>query len=184
MVLVAGGLGLGGCSDEGASSKRANLPPNDEDALAEFFGADLERLGLRLTRGGLVNENTGYEDSADDQARHLAVYAEPTGSFTPAEYAAVVVPSARVFLPRVFDRWPGLESMDLCLEPPPGVDDRKKPPAETVLYITRAAARRIGWRDLTFADLVAMGVPGSDGLSLGFSPAVAADPSVAVLLSP
>lgn len=178
------GLGTSACSDDRESSNPDPLPPNDKDALADIFDAELERLGLRLTRGGLVNENTEYGDDEDDRARHLAVYAEPFGAFTAGDYAAVVVPSARVFLPEVFDRWPELESMDLCLEPPHGVDDRKEPPAETVLYITRAAAGSIDWRDITLSELVAMGVPGSAGLSLGFSPAVSADPSVAGLLSP
>src|SRR5688572_15029469 len=100
-ALVLTAVVVGACADDNASSKRETLPPNDKDDLAEIFDPELEELGLRLTRGGLQRQTGGY----DDRARHLALYAEPTAPFTTADYAAAVVPSARVFLPQVFERW-------------------------------------------------------------------------------
>jgi hypothetical protein len=188
LVLACVALLGAACSNgEGGSSaaaKRAHpgrdLPPNDRERLAAVFDPALEELGLRLARGALVDTRGGrYEPS--DTGRHLAVYVEPTGPYTPAQYAEGIVTSARAFLPEVFERWEGVETFDVCQEPLPGVDDRAEPPPVTQLYLTRREARGIEWSDARLADLLAEREPQRPDYTLYIAPAVMADPAFALI---
>lgn len=152
-----------------------HLPPNDFDELAEMFDDELEPLGLRMTRGALVDTSDGYEES--DTGRHLAVYVEPTGEYTTADYADGIVPSAQVFLPEVFERWDRLETFDVCQEPLPGADDRKEPPPVTQLYVSREEADAIEWETVGLAELLDAGQPARQDYRLYISPAVTSDPA-------
>ncbi|HEX6311128.1 MAG TPA: hypothetical protein VF152_05845 [Acidimicrobiia bacterium] len=181
VALLALGL-LAACSDdsgsgpEGSGSERAErLPPNDFDQLAEMFDPELAPLGLRLTRGALVDTDGGYEVS--DTGRHLAVYVEPVGDYTPADYVDGIVTTAQVFLPDVFERWDRLETFDVCQEPLPSDDDREEPPPVTQLYVARADAAAVEWETTTLPELVAATTPSSPSFRLYVAPAIASDPA-------
>ena len=152
-----------------------HLPPNDFEELAAIFDDELEPLGLKMTRGALVDTTGGYEES--DTGRHLAVYVEPTGEYTTADYAEGIVPSAQVFLPEVFERWDRLETFDVCQEPLPGADDRKEPPPVTQLYVSREEARPIEWETVGLAELVAAAEPTRRDFRLYVAAPVMSDPS-------
>jgi hypothetical protein len=184
LALVAVSLLAGGCGDgdgpqrsgdAGPASPRLDLPPNDRERLAELFDPQLAPLGLRLTRGTLIDAEGGYRPS--NTGRHLAMYVEPTGPYTPAQYAQGIVPSARVFLPAVFERWDQLETFDICQEPVPGTDDRAEPPPVTQLYVTRKEALDIDWGAVRLADLLARGQPPRPEYKLYVAPSVSDDPS-------
>ena len=114
-IAAAGALActaVVGCSSgsgDGDSSKA--LPPNDKAAIERVFAPELERLGVRLTRGALVDLKTGKPSAT---GTHLAVYVEPTGNFTPDDYARGTVKTLRAFIPGAFERWGGLTSFDVC----------------------------------------------------------------------
>jgi hypothetical protein len=135
----------------GAGTVGRRLPPADRDSLAQIFDPLLETFGLRTTRAALQNLKT-YE--RDPKGRHLAVYVEPTGEYTDAEYVANYVKVARVFLPRVFDRWKGLTSFDVCQEPLPAEDDQLAPPPLTQILTNRRAAAQIDWDHVTLVQLL------------------------------
>lgn len=174
LLLVAAAFAGAACDSDG--TEEHSLPPNDFEQLADIFDAKLEPLGLKLTRGALIDTRHGrYRPS--DTGRHLAVYVEPTGEYTPAEYAEGIVPSAQVFLPEVFERWDQLETFDVCQEPLPGVDDRKEPPPVTQLFLSRAESRDVDWTGVTLADLLTAREPARESFRLYVAPAITSDPS-------
>ena len=180
VLVLAVALSNGACASD---DEPQSLPPNDFEQLADIFDPELEPLGLRLARGALIDTRNGrYEPS--DNGRHLAVYVEPTGEYTVADYAAGIVPSAQVFLPEVFTRWDGLATFDVCQEPLPGTDDRKEPPPITQLYLSRAEARQFNWRTVTLADLVAAEDPVRESYRLFVTPDIEADPTFVELSQP
>jgi hypothetical protein len=174
LLLAAAAFAGAACGSDGTEER--SLPPNDLEQLADVFDAELEPLGLKLTRGALIDTSNGrYRPS--DTGRHLAVYVEPTGEYTTAEYAKGIVPSAQVFLPEVFERWDLLETFDVCQEPLPVVDDRKEPPPVTQLFLSRAEAGEFDWKDVTLAELLAAREPERASFTLYVAPAVTNDPS-------
>jgi hypothetical protein len=154
-VAVAGALACvaaAACSsgsDDGDSAKA--LPPNDKAAIERVFAPELERLGVRLTRGALVDLKTGKPSAT---GTHLAVYVEPTGDFTPEDYARGTVRTLRAFIPGAFERWGGLTSFDVCQEPLPAADTRPEPPPMTKVDLTKAASRKVRWDDLDLSRLL------------------------------
>lgn len=140
-----------------ASASSRELPPDDFAELARIFDPILRPHGLRLTRGGLA-DGPGSKADASLRGRHLAVYVEPLdAAHSERDYLDTLVSSAQAFLPGVFEAWPGLASMDVCQEPPPGVDDRRVPPPVTVLEVTREQAEAVDWLTLDLPVLVAAG---------------------------
>jgi hypothetical protein len=135
----------------GSDKRASKLPPNKKAVIEKVFESRLDRLGLRLTRGALVDLESG-EPSAS--GTHLAVYVEPTGPYTPDDYARRVVAVTRVFAPMSFDTWRGLRSFDVCQEPLPAVDARPEPPPTTKVTMTRGAARKIRWKGLDLPTLL------------------------------
>ncbi|HSH61540.1 MAG TPA: hypothetical protein VK988_18220 [Acidimicrobiales bacterium] len=117
-------------------------PSRSERALVGEFGPAVERLGLRITRAGLVKRFGvgGY----DENGRHLAFYVEPVGPAEAGAYVTNLDRLAKVFLPEAFDRLPQIDSFDVCQEPP-GVDDREQPQVVTQFLINRAQAASIDW---------------------------------------
>jgi hypothetical protein len=154
-IAVAGALACAAAaacssgSDDGESGKA--LPPNDKAAIERVFAPELERLGVRLTRGALVDLKTGKPSAT---GTHLAVYVEPTGDFTPDDYARGTVRTLRAFIPGAFERWGGLTSFDVCQEPLPAADTRREPPPMTKVDLTKAASRKVRWDDLDLARLL------------------------------
>jgi hypothetical protein len=147
----------------------ADLPPHTASALIELFDPVARPLGFRVTRGALV-DMASYRTSPD--GRHLALYVAPIEDLTAAEHAEAFVPLAVAFLPAVFERWPGLESFDICQEPHdwPGGGT---PPAVTILDLDRATAQAIAWETVDLATLVELAGL-EQNLTVSASPEVAA----------
>ncbi|HLM16417.1 MAG TPA: hypothetical protein VK549_01265 [Acidimicrobiia bacterium] len=141
-----------GCSygsGDGDSAKA--LPPNNKPAIERVFAPALERLDVRLTRGALVDLKTGKPSAT---GTHLAVYVEPTGDFTPEDYARGIVRTLRTFIPAAFERWGGLTSFDVCQEPLPAADARPDPPPITKVDLTKAASGKVRWDDFDLTRLL------------------------------
>lgn len=151
MALVGFGCGA---DDDGtrASATTAeaagtpDLPAADFAALETEFGPIYQGLGMTLTRGAVVDLALGP---------HLQLYVEPPGPYTPEQYLASLVPTTAAAVPYAMERYPGLASIDVCQEPPPGVDDAVSPAPETVVFFTRGQADSIDWSDPTVAALIA-----------------------------
>jgi hypothetical protein len=142
-------VGCSSGSENGDSAKA--LPPNDKAAIERVFAPGLKQLGVQLTRGALVDLKTGKPSAT---GTHLAVYVEPTGDFTPEDYARGTVKTLRAFIPVAFERWGGLTSFDVCQEPLPAADARPEPPPITKVDLTKAASRKVRWDDLDLARLL------------------------------
>jgi len=154
-IAIAGALvcaaAVGCSSGSGDGDSAEALPPNDKAAIERVFAPELERLGVRLTRGALVDLETGKPSPT---GAHLAVYVEPTGDFTPEDYARGTVRTLRAFIPGAFERWGGLRSFDVCQEPLAATDTRPEPPPVTKVELTKAASRKVRWDDLDLARLL------------------------------
>lgn len=175
-LLVAAVFAGAACGPDGTEER--SLPPNDFEQLVDIFDAELEPLGLKLTRGALIDTSNGrYQPS--DTGRHLAVYVEPTGEYTTTEYAEGIVPSAQVFLPEVFERWDRLETFDVCQEPLPADDDREEPPPVTQLYLSRSDSERFDWKTVTLPELIAAAEGAGPEFRLYAAPPVRSDPAYA-----
>jgi hypothetical protein len=129
----------------------ATFPPSARKDLAAVFDPKLRTFGLRVTRAALVDAT----NHRDPHGTHLAIYVEPTRSYTAQDYVDGTVDVTRVFLPSVFSRWKGLRSFDVCQEPSPAVDDGPEPPPETQVFASRAGSRAIDWSTADLATLIA-----------------------------
>lgn len=188
-------VGVAACGDDGGSAQPAlttsdpaditttepqsggALPPAGALELEPIYGAPLAELGLRLTdRGGLIDRRGGgYEPSAS--GAHLALYVEPIGPRTLAQYLDGIRDVAVVFAD-VFERWPGLESYDVCQEP--GSEDDPsgaEPLPVTQIELTKAEAAAIEWDTIAVVDLVRASLADPPGLTLRVSSSLAADPA-------
>jgi hypothetical protein len=150
-VLTLGSVAFVAAPGAHGTGRRPDLPPSTFAALAKRFDPQLEKLGLRTTRGLLQNLDT-YRP--DPEGTHLAIYVEPIGEMTDAEFLDNVTKTSRIFLPKVFKQYADLESFDVCQEPVPGVDDREAPPPVTQLLVSREGYKRVRWRTATLDDLV------------------------------
>ncbi len=154
------------CSDAGPRTARTpastvvetprpgTKPPVEAADLVQTYRDDLAALGLVLTdRGGLIDRsNGGYEKSP--RGDHLALYLEPSGDVSDADYVDGIVSATRVFVPDVFERWSGLASMDVCQEPLGELQQLRDPPPVTQIEVTRAQAGDIDWGSVTVGALV------------------------------
>jgi hypothetical protein len=143
-------IAVGACSSSGDNESR-RLPPNNKAAIEKVFRSELDRLGLRLTRGALVDLESGRPTS---KGTHLAVYVEPVGPYSADDYVGSIVAVTKVFAPRSFDTWSGLVSFDVCQEPLPSVDTRREPPPKTKVDMTRDASDKVDWDDLDLPQLL------------------------------
>ena len=143
-VLTLGGTA---CADR----PPAALPPPDLAALAPVLDPLVRPLDLRVARAALVDRDGG---PPNPEARHLAVYVEPTVGFSDERFVQTILPLARAVTPFVFERWPGLESYDICQEPSPGVDDRPEPETQTVFDVSRSYADATDWATVGLPELV------------------------------
>ena len=154
-------------SDDAASpatSEQPRLPPNDVEALAEILDPVVEPLGLHLTRGALIDLHVSYEVS--DDGTHLALYVEPTDDFTLDDYVDGIGSVTAMITPLVFERWPGLESYDICQEPPTADDPSDEPFPATQVNLTRAQYDAIEWDGAGTVDVVAASMTDPRGLDL------------------
>jgi hypothetical protein len=135
-------------------TESARKPPVEAVALEPDYRDALAEIGLVLTpRGGLIDRSGGgYRKSAT--GTHLALYLEPLADRSVDQYVDGIAGASRVFLPSVFDRWPGLESFDVCQEPAASADEPKDPPPVTQIEVTRAQATALDWDKLTVRQIV------------------------------
>jgi hypothetical protein len=143
------------------------LPPRSFQGLSARYAEVFAAQGTRLTRASVIQLPTGP---------HLQLYAEPTGTTTNADYVARIASLAQAIAPGSFEQYPALVSLDVCQEPPPGIDDRVDPAPETVLFITRAQSAQVAWDTVTVTDLRRV-IAASSGGELQVSAAIAADPA-------
>ncbi len=121
------------------------LPPNDVGTLRRLYDPALAALGLRLTRGALI-DTSGDSYMPSDSGTHLALYVEPLDdTYTPADYVEGLWTVSALVTPDVFARWSGVASYDICQEPPPSVDDDKDPLPYTQINLTRAESAAFDW---------------------------------------
>ncbi len=145
-----------------APDPNQTLPPNDVGSLRRLYDPALAALGLRLTRGALIDRsNGGYEPS--DRGTHLALYVEPLDdSFTLADYVEGLWTVAALVTPDVFARWADVETYDICQEPPPGVDDADEPLPYTQINLSRVVSDSIDWESGSLPDLLAVARTSAD----------------------
>lgn len=171
LVLVGVGCSDGGGGGAGASGgadaddrardngeRRSGdaLPPDGSRAIAALYDERLEALGWRVQRSGL--EHRDEPKPALPGKRHLAVYLRPIGTPTAKDYLDGLATVAKVFLPDVFDDYPGLHSFDVCLEPTKEADPSDYPKALTQVLVTRPQLAQFDWRTADPADVVAGGI--------------------------
>jgi hypothetical protein len=141
----------GTTSDTEATSE---LPPQTPYDLEPFYAEALADIGMRLTnRGGLIDRSGGGYVSSPE-GTHLALYVEPIADRTTEEFIDGIRDVAVIFSD-VFERWPGLESYDVCQEPtdPDGTQEAEPLPV-TQIELTRAESEAIDWETVTVVDLV------------------------------
>jgi hypothetical protein len=138
-----------------ATDPNQELPPNDIGSLRRLYDPALATMGLRLTRGALIDtSNDGYAPS--DSGTHLALYVEPLDdNHTDADYVEGLWTLSALVTPDVFARWSGVQSYDICQEPPPSVDDKSEPLPYTQINLTREVAESIDWANGDLTDLLA-----------------------------
>jgi hypothetical protein len=131
------------------------LPPNDAAALARQYAPLLDELGLRLTRGALIDRSDGgYVVS--DEGTHLALYVEPVGDdHTAEQYLDGLWHLSAVLTPDVFARYTDVVSYDICQEPLPDVDPRPEPFPVTQVEVTREGSAAMDWAGGSLVDLLA-----------------------------
>jgi hypothetical protein len=146
LVLLLLVTACGGDGDESGERAGDRLPPATLAAIAPQFADDLRPLGVRLTRAALIDVGDG-QYTRSSAGTHLALYVEPTGAYTGTDYVDGLFTVTDVFAPEVFERWSGLESFDVCQEPPESGDSRREPDPITQVNLTRAQAEAIDWDD-------------------------------------
>ncbi len=165
-----------GSAQAASGKQRPKGPPQpgSKEDIVQVFGPELDRLGLRVTRAGLLARAgvPGYTPTG----RHLAVYVEPLGKVDASVYVANLVPLAQVFMPEVFDRYGQIDSFDVCQEPPPGTDDRPEPPPLTQLVANRSHSKAVDWNTVTVKGLLAA-AKGPDPLGVGVAAEISATPA-------
>jgi len=159
------------------------LPPAGALDLEPDYGAALAELGLKLTdRGGLIDRGGGgYEPSVT--GTHLALYVEPIADRTVSQYIDGIQSVGAVFAD-VFERWPGLESFDVCQEPV-GEDDPggREPLPVTQIELTKAESAAIDWATVTVIDLVRAAHAVPPGIALRVIASLASDPAYVAILN-
>ena len=159
-----------------------SLPPPKALDLEELYGEELAAVGMKLTdRGGLIDRSGGgYVASPTGQ--HLALYVEPIGDRTTEEYIDGILDVALVFSD-IYDRWPGLESYDVCQEPPdPDGTQGPEPLPVTQIELTRAQSDAIDWDEATVESLIAGSKADPKELVLRVSSELATNPAYQALL--
>ncbi len=157
---------LGGCGDDDvdraaepptSTSTPSDLPENDERALIRLFDPFFEPLDQKVTRVGLYDLSTGF--TLSDNGDHVAIYVEPIDpageGWDTAKYIASTAPGMAASAPFIFDTWAGVNSMDVCQEPPQAEAPEPEPPIVTQINLSRADSGFIDWDAVTLADLIA-----------------------------
>ena len=196
-LLLAGvvAAGVPACGDDdatgtpepgtnaGSTVDPQTLPPARALDLEPLYGEALASVGMQLTdRGGTI-DRAGGGYVASPTGRHLALYVEPIDDRTIDEYFDGILDVALVFSD-IYDRWPGLETYDVCQEPtdPDGTQGPEPLPV-TQIELTRAQSDAIDWDTATVEDLVRASQVDPPGLTLRVSAQMAAHPAYADLVA-
>lgn len=155
MIALVALLVVGACGDDDTEPAAA-LPENDEAALIAILDPLVEPLGQHVTRVGLYDLDAGFV--SDDEGDHLAIYVEPIDpageGWDDTRYVETLAPGMAAVTPYVFETWSGLQSMDLCQEPPQADAPEPEPPVETQVLLHRQDSDRIDWASVDLADLL------------------------------
>ena len=153
---------LASCGDDTGSAAPTTAgvpyPPQEIEALGEIFDPHLEPLGVRITRGGLIDRTGGgYEPSPE--GNHLALYVEPIDddAYDTADYVQGLGTVTALVTPMVFDRWSEIETYDICQEPPADVDSSDTPAPYTQIEIDRTAAESVDWDEADASTVIELG---------------------------
>lgn len=154
-----------------------SLPPVDSINAAPLFADAFDDLGVELTnRGGLIDRTDGrYQKSAT--GTHYALYVEPTGEYSVDDFVAGLVDLTRATAPFLFERYPDLESYDICQEPNDVDDASQYPPPITQIEFTREQIESVD--DWDAFDLDALFALRDSGGRVSLSETVAAHPDLA-----
>lgn len=145
--------------------------------MESLFSADFNTLGVRLTRGSLQDARTRQPAAG---GTHLALYVEPVGEpWSTSRYLETMVPLTKTLTPSVFERWPELESFDICQEPA-GEYNTDQTPVTAVDMSRRASQALESGDDLLTLMLAAHRDPGAIRVSV--SEEVRAEPSFQAVL--
>jgi hypothetical protein len=171
--------GTGSTGDEPGSTGTADpseLPPSDLGSLQAIFDPLVEPMGLRLTRGALVDRTDGYEISPT--GTHLALYVEPLddAAYTIDDYVANIYDLTALVTPIVFDDYPGVLTYDICQEPYEADDDRYEPFPVTQIELTRQNAEDYDFATGDLASLLAF-LDANEGTKLVTNPDIREDPT-------
>ena len=159
------------------NGRNHGLPPDDLEQLESLFSETFGRFGVRLTRGSLQDGRTRQASAA---GTHLALYVEPLAEpWTNSRYLETMVPLTKTLTPSVFDRWPELESFDICQEPA-GEYNADQTPVTAVDLSRRAAHALESGDDLLTLMLAAYRDPGAIRVSV--SEEVRAEPAFQAVL--
>jgi hypothetical protein len=142
-ALLAGCAMVGlvaACGDDGGSDDLSvtdsGLPDATDEEMIAAFDPLVEDLDVVFTRAALIDrEGGGYERSPD--GTHLALYVEPTDDYTTAQYVDGVAELTNILTPYVYDRFPGVETYDVCQEPLGAAGAGTEPPPVTQVEIDR-----------------------------------------------
>ncbi|HUW04062.1 MAG TPA: hypothetical protein VMW08_17040 [Acidimicrobiales bacterium] len=131
------------------------LPPVEATDLEPLLGPRLAELGLVLTnRGGLIDTRNGqYLQSPN--GNHVALYVEPVGDYTNDQFIDGIYEVTLLSAPTIFERWPAIESYDICQEPRAEDDPRPDPVPATQIFMTNEQSQAIDWDTVTTVDLIA-----------------------------
>ena len=153
------------------------LPPAQAIDLEPLYADALAAAGVRLAdRGGLIDRRGGRYDPSP-QGRHLALYVEPVGERSPAQYTQGLFVLTELFATDVFERWPELTTFDVCQEPPQALDPQPEPTPVTQIELSRAQARRLDFSRLTLTDLLKASVAEPPGIRIVVSSLVEGESS-------
>lgn len=154
-----------------AATTGRQLPPAEPAAIMATYEDELAAMGWQMTRANLIDRGERrYEISPD--GTHLALYVEPTDGADADEYAEELVPLTAMFATDVFERWPALESFDVCQEPPNEIDDSDEPRPATQVDMTREQAEAVDWDTVDLTELLT--VRNALGIRVVIGPDVAA----------
>jgi hypothetical protein len=155
VVAIVAVLSLAACASPGRRDDRSGAhpgyPPADQATLIRNLQPMVEPYGLEVTRASLIDLDADYSPSPT--GGHLALYARPTGVYPTERYIGNLAPLAAT-LTDVFDRWPKLESFDVCQEPDDDPSDA--PPPVTLVNVPRADASAVAAAGSDLSALVSL----------------------------
>ena len=162
-----------GCSSP--DQPQAELPPAAPADIAPLFAEDLEELAVEVTdRGGLIDRTEGYERSPE--GTHLALYLEPLEEPSADVYVDGILTLTQVFAD-AFERWPGLQSLDVCQERHRDDARRDRQLIVTQVELTRDVWAQLDWDTVTLVELT-QALEDDEGSFLRLSNELATHPDI------